>query len=89
MVRDWESHDLQYEWNEVADEEETPSYRTYEVGTPELGYLKLKRIAVTHYITTMAHSLVLGKFSLVWSLPIFARPQTRWSGPWPKIWDRD
>jgi len=26
------------------------------VGTPELGYLKLKRIAVTRYVTAMAHS---------------------------------
>ena len=56
VVRDWESGDPQYEWDEVANEEETPLYRAYEVGTPKSGYLKLKRIAVMCYVTTTACS---------------------------------
>jgi len=55
VVGDWGSGDPQYEWDEVANEE-TPSYRAYEVGTPESGYLKLKRIAVMCCVTTTAHS---------------------------------
>ena len=35
------------------------------------------------------HCLVLGKFGLVWSGAIFARPETRWSGPWQNFWDQD
>ena len=33
VVGDWESQDPQYEWDEVADKEETPLYRACEGDT--------------------------------------------------------
>ena len=51
VVGDWEPTGSQYEWDEEGNKEEDTLYHAYEVGTPELGYLKLMRIAGMLYIT--------------------------------------
>ena len=51
MVGNWEPAGSQYDWDEEGNEEEDTSYCAYEVGSPELGYLKLTQIAGTWYVT--------------------------------------
>ena len=51
VVGDWEPTGSQYNWDEEGNDEENTSYRAYEVGSPELGYLKLTRITRTWYVT--------------------------------------
>ena len=51
VVGDWEPAGSQYDWDEEGNEEENTSYRAYEVGSPESGYLKLMRIAEMWYVT--------------------------------------
>ena len=53
VVSDWEPAGSQYDWDEEGNEEEDTSYHAYKVGSPELGYLKLTRIARMQYVTPM------------------------------------
>ena len=53
VVGNWEPTGSQYDWDEEGNEEEDTSYCAYEVGSPELGYLKLTQIARIWYVTPM------------------------------------